>query len=77
MCVTRERDVVIWIAMWEGEDDGGDCVVQGGPKDVVGKWQDGGIVFPDGNKWSKVEKEGTCYMMWAGRVNGIGFVRDH
>lgn len=32
---------------------------KGGPKDVVGKWQDGGIVFPDGNKWSKVEQEVT------------------
>jgi len=32
---------------------------KGGPKDVVGKWQDGGIVFPDGNKWSKIEQEVT------------------
>jgi hypothetical protein len=30
---------------------------KGGPKDVVGKWVDGGIVFPDGNKWSKIEQE--------------------
>merc|ERR1719163_2109318 len=32
---------------------------KGGPKDVVGKWSDNGIVFPDGNKWSKVETEVT------------------
>ena len=33
--------------------------MQGGPKDVVGVWKESGIVFPDGNKWSKVEKEVT------------------
>lgn len=32
---------------------------KGGPKDVVGKWQDGGIVFPDGNKWTKIQQEVT------------------
>ena len=32
---------------------------KGGPKDVVGKWSDGGIVFPDGNKWSKIQEEVT------------------
>merc|ERR1719237_647553 len=25
---------------------------KGGPSDVKGEWKDGGIVFPDGNKWS-------------------------
>ena len=27
---------------------------KGGPKDLVGKWDGSGIVFPDGNKWTKV-----------------------
>uniref|UniRef100_A0A7S0GII3 Uncharacterized protein n=1 Tax=Proboscia inermis TaxID=420281 RepID=A0A7S0GII3_9STRA len=28
---------------------------KGGPSDLVGKWDAGGIVFPDGNKWIKIE----------------------
>jgi len=28
---------------------------KGGPSDVKGEWKDGGIVFPDGNKWTKIE----------------------
>lgn len=27
---------------------------KGGPADLVAKYEDGGIVFPDGNKWTKV-----------------------
>lgn len=27
---------------------------KGGPKDLLGKWDGSGIVFPDGNKWSKI-----------------------
>mmetsp|Transcript_19432 Transcript_19432/g.42456 ORF Transcript_19432/g.42456 Transcript_19432/m.42456 type:complete len:166 (-) Transcript_19432:136-633(-) len=27
---------------------------KGGPKDLVGKWDGDGILFPDGNKWKKV-----------------------
>mmetsp|Transcript_41994 Transcript_41994/g.82338 ORF Transcript_41994/g.82338 Transcript_41994/m.82338 type:complete len:191 (+) Transcript_41994:60-632(+) len=27
---------------------------KGGPENLVGKWDGGGIVFPDGNKWTKV-----------------------
>jgi len=26
---------------------------KGGPKGVVAKWVDGGIIFPDGNRWKK------------------------
>mmetsp|Transcript_12428 Transcript_12428/g.30330 ORF Transcript_12428/g.30330 Transcript_12428/m.30330 type:complete len:192 (-) Transcript_12428:214-789(-) len=26
---------------------------KGGPSNLLGKWEDGGIVFPDGNKWTK------------------------
>ena len=27
---------------------------KGGPKDLIGTWDTDGIVFPDGNKWTKV-----------------------
>ena len=27
---------------------------KGGPSNLLGKYEDGGIVFPDGNKWTKV-----------------------
>merc|ERR1719163_1841373 len=40
---------------------------KGGPADVVGKWKDGGIVFPDGNKWSKIEKEITTLVGKVGK----------
>eukprot|EP00930_Biecheleria_cincta_P014433 TRINITY_DN1240_c0_g2_i3.p2 TRINITY_DN1240_c0_g2~~TRINITY_DN1240_c0_g2_i3.p2 ORF type:complete len:189 (-),score=44.76 TRINITY_DN1240_c0_g2_i3:47-613(-) len=29
---------------------------KGGPSNVVGKWDKNGIVFPDGNKWTRVFK---------------------
>mmetsp|Transcript_15471 Transcript_15471/g.34068 ORF Transcript_15471/g.34068 Transcript_15471/m.34068 type:complete len:168 (-) Transcript_15471:75-578(-) len=32
-----------------------DFSFKGGPKDVVGKWDGSGIVFPDGNKWTKMK----------------------
>ena len=34
---------------------------------MVGKWKDGGIVFPDGNKWSKIEKEITTLVGKVGK----------
>mmetsp|Transcript_130361 Transcript_130361/g.260037 ORF Transcript_130361/g.260037 Transcript_130361/m.260037 type:complete len:168 (+) Transcript_130361:86-589(+) len=27
---------------------------KGGPKDLQGKWDENGILFPDGNKWTKI-----------------------
>lgn len=27
---------------------------KGGPADLLGKWDGSGIVFPDGNKWTKL-----------------------
>ena len=27
---------------------------KGGPADVTAKWDENGIVFPDGNKWTKL-----------------------
>merc|ERR1719433_177465 len=33
---------------------------KGGPRDLVGKWDGGGIVFPDGNRWRKMA-EGEDY----------------
>ena len=39
--------------------DAGDLFIdfspKGGPKDLLGKWDKDGVVFPDGNKWSKIE----------------------
>jgi hypothetical protein len=32
---------------------------KGGPTNLVAKFEDGGIVFPDGNKWTKVPGVGT------------------
>ena len=32
-----------------------DFSAKGGPSNLLGKYEDGGIVFPDGNKWTKVE----------------------
>lgn len=32
---------------------------KGGPSKLVAKFEDGGIVFPDGNKWTKVPGVGT------------------
>ena len=32
-----------------------DFSVKGGPPNLLGKYEDGGIVFPDGNKWTKIE----------------------
>lgn len=29
---------------------------KGGPSNLLGKFEDGGIVFPDGNKWTKVAR---------------------
>jgi len=30
---------------------------KGGPKDAVAKWDGDGIVFPDGNRWSKIKRK--------------------
>ena len=41
--------------------DSGDIFIdfspKGGPKDLLGKWDKDGVVFPDGNKWAKVVAE--------------------
>jgi len=29
---------------------------KGGPEKLLAKYEDGGIVFPDGNKWTKVAR---------------------
>lgn len=42
-----------------GHDINIDFSVKGGPKDVPGKYEDGKIVFPDGNKWSRTSEEPT------------------
>eukprot|EP00440_Ansanella_granifera_P012245 gb/GFBE01013313.1/.p1 GENE.gb/GFBE01013313.1/~~gb/GFBE01013313.1/.p1 ORF type:complete len:196 (+),score=38.53 gb/GFBE01013313.1/:1-588(+) len=30
---------------------------KGGPKDAVAKWDGDGILFPDGNKWTKIKRK--------------------
>ncbi|KAL7542986.1 hypothetical protein ACHAXR_013287 [Thalassiosira sp. AJA248-18] len=47
--------------LWKvtGKTKGGDTAFidfssKGGPADLVGKWDGSGIVFPDGNKWTKL-----------------------
>mmetsp|Transcript_29170 Transcript_29170/g.54676 ORF Transcript_29170/g.54676 Transcript_29170/m.54676 type:complete len:185 (-) Transcript_29170:79-633(-) len=30
---------------------------KGGPKDAIAKWDGSGIVFPDGNRWSKIKRK--------------------
>ena len=44
----------------KGKTKGGDEAFidfssKGGPSDLVGKWDGSGIVFPDGNKWTKLK----------------------
>ena len=34
-----------------------DFTPKGGPKNLLGKWDKDGVVFPDGNKWSKIVPE--------------------
>ena len=36
-----------------------DFTDKGGPAEVVGKWDGSGIVFPDGNKWTKLISVGV------------------
>ncbi|CAJ1353815.1 unnamed protein product [Effrenium voratum] len=38
---------------------------KGGPKDALAKWDGDGIVFPDGNRWSKIKrKPGQAVATW-------------
>ena len=57
MCTSRPQREDLWSI--EGELLDKDTVAldfssKGGPANVKGSWEEGGIVFPDGNKWSKV-----------------------
>lgn len=57
MCTSRPQREDLWSI--EGKLLDKDTVAldfssKGGPANVKGSWEEGGIVFPDGNKWSKV-----------------------
>jgi len=43
----------------EGVDINIDFSPKGGPSNLKGYWDGAGIVFPDGNKWTKIEKPCT------------------
>ena len=56
-CTDRPKREDLWKVV--GKTRGGneaflDFSVKGGPADLVGKWDGSGIVFPDGNKWTKI-----------------------
>lgn len=56
-CTDRPNRDELWKVV--GKTRGGneaylDFSSKGGPSDLVGKWDGTGIVFPDGNKWTKL-----------------------
>lgn len=55
----EKRDAV-WVVKGELKNDKAvlDFSSKGGPSNLMAKYEDGSIVFPDGNKWTKVY-EGT------------------
>ena len=57
VCKDRPTRADLWKVT--GKTKGGDGAtldfsVKGGPSDLVGKWDGSGIVFTDGNKWTKL-----------------------
>ena len=57
VCRDRPTRSDLWKVI--GKTKGGDEAFldfssKGGPADLVGKWDGSGIVFPDGNKWTKL-----------------------
>lgn len=57
ICKEKPTRADLWKVV--GKTKGGDEAfldfsVKGGPSDLVGKWDGSGIVFPDGNKWTKL-----------------------
>ena len=56
-CKDRPTRETLWkvTGKTRGKEDATlDFSSKGGPADVVGKWDGSGIVFPDGNKWTKL-----------------------
>jgi hypothetical protein len=49
------KDKPMWTitGYFKGSDLLIDFSVKGGPKDLLSRYEDGGMKFPDGNKWSK------------------------
>lgn len=58
VCTDRPTRDDLWKV--EGTVRGSDAVIdfspKGGPDKLLAKYEDGGIVFPDGNKWTKVAR---------------------
>ena len=56
-CTDRPKREDLWkvTGKTRGNDEAFlDFSSKGGPADLVGKWDGSGIVFPDGNKWTKL-----------------------
>eukprot|EP00527_Entomoneis_sp_CCMP2396_P009882 CAMPEP_0198138846 /NCGR_PEP_ID=MMETSP1443-20131203/2230_1 /TAXON_ID=186043 /ORGANISM="Entomoneis sp., Strain CCMP2396" /LENGTH=186 /DNA_ID=CAMNT_0043800787 /DNA_START=72 /DNA_END=632 /DNA_ORIENTATION=- len=56
LCTERPTRADIWTVTGSLKNNEAklDFSSKGGPKDLLAKYEDGGIVFPDGNKWTKV-----------------------
>lgn len=57
MCKDRPTRADLWKiqgAMKSNTEALIDFSPKGGPAKLLAKWEDGAIVFPDGNKWTKV-----------------------
>ena len=57
MCTDRPTRADIWSVqgkLLKPTEASLDFSPKGGPTNLLGKFEDGGIVFPDGNKWTKV-----------------------
>lgn len=57
-CTDRPTREELWKVTGKVGRSNVDAVIdfspKGGPKDLTAKFESGGIVFPDGNKWTKV-----------------------
>lgn len=57
MCTDRPTRADLWSVqgkLLNNNEARLDFSPKGGPANLLAKWEDGGIVFPDGNKWTKV-----------------------
>lgn len=57
MCTTRPTRADLWKVQGTVRSNTEaviDFSAKGGPKNLAAKYENGGIVFPDGNKWTKV-----------------------
>jgi len=58
MCTERPTRADLWQIQGKVKSSNTEAVIdfspKGGPGNLLAKYEDGGIVFPDGNKWTKV-----------------------